>query len=154
MILNRENLNTEIQKLKNENKKIVFTNGCFDILHKGHITYLNESKSLGDVLIVGVNSDDSVKKLKGDERPVTNENDRMYALDNLKPVDFVILFTEDTPYNLIKEIIPDILVKGGDWTPDKIIGSDIVLGNGGEVKSLKFVNGYSTTNILEKIKKL
>ncbi|MBE2256291.1 MAG: D-glycero-beta-D-manno-heptose 1-phosphate adenylyltransferase [Ignavibacteria bacterium] len=154
MILNRENLNTEIQKLKNEDKKIVFTNGCFDILHKGHITYLNESKSLGDVLIVGVNSDDSVKKLKGDERPVTNENDRMYALDNLKPVDFVILFTEDTPYNLIKEIIPDILVKGGDWTPDKIIGSDIVLGNGGEVKSLKFVNGYSTTNILEKIKKL
>ncbi|HCA42350.1 MAG TPA: D-glycero-beta-D-manno-heptose 1-phosphate adenylyltransferase [Bacteroidetes bacterium] len=154
MILNRENLNTEIQKLKNEDKKIVFTNGCFDILHKGHITYLNESKSLGDVLIVGVNSDDSVKKLKGDERPVTNENDRMYALDNLKPVDFVILFTEDTPYNLIKEIIPDILVKGGDWTPDKIIGSNIVLGNGGEVKSLKFVNGYSTTNILEKIKKL
>ena len=154
MILNRENLNTEIQKLKNEDKKIVFTNGCFDILHKGHITYLNESKSLGDVLIVGVNSDDSVKKLKGDERPVTNENDRMYALDNLKPVDFVILFTEDTPYNLIKEIIPDILVKGGDWTPDKIIGSDIVLSNGGEVKSLKFVNGYSTTNILEKIKKL
>lgn len=154
MILNRENLNTEIQKLKNENKKIVFTNGCFDILHKGHITYLNESKSLGDVLIVGVNSDDSVKKLKGDERPVTNENDRMYALDNLKPVDYVILFSEDTPYNLIKEIIPDILVKGGDWTPDKIIGSDIVLGNGGEVKSLKFVNGYSTTNILEKIKKL
>lgn len=154
MILNQQNLNTEIQKLKNENKKIVFTNGCFDILHKGHITYLNESKSLGDVLIVGVNSDDSVKKLKGDERPVTNENDRMYALDNLKPVDFVILFTEDTPYNLIKEIIPDILVKGGDWTPDKIIGSDIVLSNGGEVKSLKFVNGYSTTNILEKIKKL
>lgn len=154
MILNRENLNTEIQKLKNKDKKIVFTNGCFDILHKGHITYLNESKSLGDVLIVGVNSDDSVKKLKGDERPVTNENDRMYALDNLKPVDFVILFTEDTPYNLIKEIIPDILVKGGDWTPDKIIGSDIVLSNGGEVKSLKFVNGYSTTNILEKIKKL
>lgn len=154
MILNQQNLNTEIQKLKNENKKIVFTNGCFDILHKGHITYLNESKSLGDVLIVGVNSDYSVKKLKGDERPVTNENDRMYALDNLKPVDFVILFSEDTPYNLIKEIIPDILVKGGDWTPDKIIGSDIVLSNGGEVKSLNFVNGYSTTNILEKIKKL
>ncbi|HRE41389.1 MAG TPA: D-glycero-beta-D-manno-heptose 1-phosphate adenylyltransferase [Ignavibacteria bacterium] len=154
MILNSENLNEEISKLKQQNKKIVFTNGCFDILHKGHITYLNESRSLGDVLIVGVNSDNSVKKLKGEDRPVTNENDRMYALDNLKPVNYVILFSEDTPYELIKKIIPDILVKGGDWAPDKIVGSDVVLENGGEVKSLKFVNGYSTTNILEKIKKL
>lgn len=141
-------------KIKSENKKLVFTNGCFDILHKGHITYLNEAKNLGNVLLIGVNSDASVKKLKGDDRPVTNEQDRMFALDNLKAVDYVILFTEDTPYNLIKEILPDILVKGGDWKVPDIVGSDIVLNNGGEIKSLNFVNGYSTSSILEKIRKL
>lgn len=154
MVTNAQDFKAIRTKIKSENKKLVFTNGCFDILHKGHITYLNEAKNLGDVLIIGVNSDASVKKLKGDDRPVTNEQDRMFALDNLKAVDYVILFTEDTPYNLIKEIQPDVLVKGGDWKAHDIVGSDIVLNNGGEVKSLNFVNGYSTSSILEKIRKL
>ncbi|HEX2788753.1 MAG TPA: D-glycero-beta-D-manno-heptose 1-phosphate adenylyltransferase [Ignavibacteria bacterium] len=154
MITTTEDFKPIRAKIKSENKKLVFTNGCFDILHKGHITYLNEAKKLGDILIVGVNSDSSVKKLKGDERPVTNEQDRMFALDNLKAVDYVILFKEDTPYNLIKAIEPDVLVKGGDWKVEDIVGSDVVLANGGEVKSLNFVNGYSTSSILEKIRKL
>lgn len=154
MVTNAQDFKAIRAKIKSENKKLVFTNGCFDILHKGHISYLNEAKNLGDTLIIGVNSDASVKKLKGDDRPVTNEQDRMFALDNLKAVDYVILFTEDTPFNLIKEIQPDVLVKGGDWKAQDIVGSDIVLNNGGEVKSLNFVNGYSTSSILEKIRKL
>jgi rfaE bifunctional protein nucleotidyltransferase chain/domain len=154
MILETSQLKLLKEKLKSENKKVVFTNGCFDILHKGHVTYLNEAKSLGDHLIVGVNSDDSVKRLKGEDRPVTAELDRAFVLDNLKAVDDVIIFNEDTPYNLINEIIPDFLVKGGDWKEEDIIGSDIVKAGGGKVVSLKFVKGYSTTGILEKIIKL
>lgn len=154
MITTAEDFKSIRAKIKSENKKLVFTNGCFDILHKGHITYLNEAKKLGDILIIGVNSDASVKNLKGEERPVTNEQDRMFALDNLKAVDYVVLFTEDTPYNLIKAIEPDVLVKGGDWKAEDIVGSDVVLANGGEVKSLNFVTGYSTSSILEKIRKL
>ncbi len=142
------------EKIRIENRKVVFTNGCFDIIHKGHVTYLNEAKSLGDHLIVGINSDDSVKKLKGKDRPVNNESDRAFVLDNLKSVDDVLIFNEDTPYDIIKEIIPDLLVKGGDWKEEDIVGSDIVKMNGGKVISLQFVNNYSTTNILEKIEKL
>ncbi|MBL0106029.1 MAG: D-glycero-beta-D-manno-heptose 1-phosphate adenylyltransferase [Ignavibacteria bacterium] len=142
------------EKIRIENRKVVFTNGCFDIIHKGHVTYLNEAKSLGDHLIVGINSDDSVKKLKGKDRPVNNEYDRAFVLDNLKSVDDVLIFNEDTPYDIIKEIIPDLLVKGGDWKEEDIVGSDIVKKNGGKVISLQFVNNYSTTNILEKIEKL
>ncbi len=141
-------------KIRIENRKVVFTNGCFDIIHKGHVTYLNEAKSLGDHLIVGINSDDSVKRLKGKDRPVNNESDRAFVLDNLKSVDDVLIFNEDTPYDIIKEIIPDLLVKGGDWKEEDIVGSDIVKKNGGKVVSLQFVNNYSTTNILEKIEKL
>ena len=141
-------------KIRIENRKVVFTNGCFDIIHKGHVTYLNEAKSLGDHLIVGINSDDSVKRLKGKDRPVNNESDRAFVLDNLKSVDDVLIFNEDTPYDIIKEIIPDLLVKGGDWKEEDIVGSDIVKKNGGKVISLQFVNNYSTTNILEKIEKL
>lgn len=141
-------------KIRIENRKVVFTNGCFDIIHKGHVTYLNEAKSLGDHLIVGINSDDSVKRLKGKDRPVNNEYDRAFVLDNLKSVDDVLIFNEDTPYDIIKEIIPDLLVKGGDWKEEDIVGSDIVKKNGGKVISLQFVNNYSTTNILEKIEKL
>ena len=133
------------------NKKLVFTNGCFDILHRGHIEYLNEAKELGDKLIIGVNSDNSVKRLKGESRPLNNELDRAYILDNLKCVDFVMIFDEDTPYNLIDAIKPDLLVKGGDWKPEDIVGSDIVLANGGEVKSLKFVDNYSSTDLINKI---
>lgn len=138
---------------KNKDKRIVFTNGCFDILHKGHVAYLNEAKALGDLLVLGLNSDASVKRLKGSERPINQENDRKFVLENLKAVDFVEIFTEDTPYELIKKIQPDVLVKGGDWPVEKIVGHDIVFAKGGNVYSLNFVDGYSTTNIIHKIQK-
>lgn len=136
---------------QNKDKKIVFTNGCFDILHRGHVTYLNEAKKLGDVLVIGLNSDASVKRLKGESRPINSEQDRKFVLENLKAVDFVEIFEEDTPLNLIQKITPNILVKGGDWKPEQIVGSDYVLSKGGEVKSLNFVDGFSTTNTIEKI---
>jgi len=136
---------------KNKNSKIVFTNGCFDILHRGHVTYLNEAKKLGDILIIGLNSDSSVQKLKGPTRPVNKEIDRAFVLSQLKSVDFVEIFDEDTPLNLIKKIMPKILVKGGDWKPDQIVGSKEVLHNGGDVYSLQFIDGYSTTSIINKI---
>jgi D-glycero-beta-D-manno-heptose 1-phosphate adenylyltransferase len=142
------------RKLKKQYKKLVFTNGCFDILHRGHVEYLKQAKSLGDYLIVGINSDSSVKKIKDESRPVNNENDRAFILDNLKFVDGVVVFTEDTPYNVIKEIVPDFLVKGGDWTEDKIVGADIVKKAGGKVISLKFVDNYSTTSTINKLRKL
>lgn len=151
MILTIDDFEKLRNKIKSENKKIVFTNGCFDILHRGHISYLNQAKSLGDILIVGVNSDSSVKKLKGEDRPVNIENDRAYVLDNVKSVDYVIIFEEDTPYNLIDKIKPDYLVKGGDWKEEDIVGSDIVKANGGKVISLQYVENYSTTNILKKL---
>lgn len=132
-------------------KTVVFTNGCFDILHRGHVAYLNEAKKLGDYLIVGLNSDASVKRLKGEERPVNKELDRKFVLENLKAVDHVEIFEEDTPLNLIKKVTPQILVKGGDWKPEQIVGSDHVMQNGGNVYSLNFVDGYSTTNIIKKI---
>jgi len=138
---------------KNKDKKIVFTNGCFDILHRGHVAYMNEAKSCGDVLLLGLNSDESVKRLKGPTRPVNNEEDRKFVLENLKAIDFVEIFTEDTPLNLIKEVMPKVLVKGGDWSVDQIIGSKQVIEGGGEVFSLNFVDGFSTTGIIEKIQK-
>lgn len=153
MIRNLSDIISLREKIKADKKKIVFTNGCFDIIHKGHVTYLNEAKSLGDYLIVGINSDDSVKRLKGNDRPINNENDRAFVMDNVKAVDDVLIFQEDTPYEIIKEIIPDILVKGGDWKEENIVGSDIVKKNGGKVISLRFVDDYSTTNILKKIGK-
>lgn len=140
-----------IKELKAQNRKIVFTNGVFDIIHRGHVEYLTEAKSLGDILIVGVNSDSSVKAIKGEKRPIVNEGNRAYVLANLKPVDYVISFEEDNPYNLIKKIMPDILVKGADWSEDKIIGADIVKENGGEVKRIKFVENNSSTNIIDRI---
>jgi rfaE bifunctional protein nucleotidyltransferase chain/domain len=136
---------------KNKDKRIVFTNGCFDIIHTGHVTYLNEAKKLGDLLVIGLNSDASVKRLKGPERPINNETDRQYVMSQLKPVDFVEIFTEDTPLNLILKVQPKILVKGGDWKIEQIVGGKEVVENGGEVYSLNFVNGYSTTNIIHKI---
>lgn len=146
------NLSEVIEFYKSQGKKIVFTNGCFDLLHIGHVRYLEQAATLGDVLIVGINSDASVQKLKGPTRPIQNENDRAEILASLKAVDHTVLFTEDTPYNLIKQILPNVLVKGGDWTPDQIVGSDIVLANKGEVKSLLFIDGKSTTKIIEKSK--
>ena len=146
---------SEIRKrIKDEGKKLVFTNGCFDIIHRGHIEYLIQAKSLGDYLIVAINSDESVRKIKGSSRPINNEEDRMYVLENLKPVDFVIIFKEDTPYEIIKNIMPDILVKGGDWKVDDIVGSDIVNANGGKTLSLKYVKDYSTTNVIRKLNEL
>jgi len=135
----------------NKEKKIVFTNGCFDILHIGHVNLLNQAKKLGEILIVGLNSDSSVSGLKGSSRPINKEKDRKYILENLKSVDFVEIFSDETPYQLIKLIKPAVLVKGGDWPVDKIIGHDIVFSYGGEVKSLNLVNGYSTSSTIEKL---
>lgn len=135
----------------NEGKRIVFTNGCFDILHRGHVTYLAEARKLGDLLVIGLNSDASVKRLKGPERPINNEADRQYVLSQLKSVDFVEIFTDDTPLELIKKVNPKVLVKGGDWKIDQIVGAKEVIANGGDVFSLNFVDGYSTTNIIHKI---
>lgn len=129
-------------------KKLVFTNGCFDILHLGHIQYLSQAKELGDILVVGLNSDLSVKRLKGETRPVNPEHARALVLAALQFVDYVILFEEDTPFELIQKIIPDVLVKGGDYNKDQIVGADIVTANGGEVVVLDFVNGFSTTHII------
>ena len=136
---------------RNKEKKIVFTNGCFDIIHKGHVAYLVEAKKLGDLLVIGLNSDASVKRLKGPERPINNEFDRQYVMSQLKPVDFVEIFSEDTPLNLILKIMPKILVKGGDWKIEQIVGGKEVVEAGGEVFSLNFVDGYSTTSIIHKI---
>ncbi len=134
-----------------DGKKIVFTNGCFDILHRGHVTYLNEARKLGDALIVGLNADASVKRLKGPQRPINNELDRMFVMQNLRCVDAVEIFEEDTPLELIKLIRPKVLVKGGDWKIDQIVGGREVISWGGEVLSLNFVDGYSTTSVINKI---
>lgn len=141
-----------IQQWKKEGFKIVFTNGCFDLIHIGHVLYLEDAKSLGDKLIVGLNSDTSVSRLKGAHRPIKDEYSRSHILAALASVDAVIVFENDDPLTLIKDISPDILVKGGDWRPDQIVGSDFVISNGGEVRSLRFVEGYSTTKMEEKIK--
>ncbi|MDP8221632.1 MAG: D-glycero-beta-D-manno-heptose 1-phosphate adenylyltransferase [Candidatus Stygibacter frigidus] len=138
------------EELSSDNRKVVFTNGCFDILHRGHVQYLQSARELGDVLIVGLNNDDSVKRLKGKHRPVNNEIDRAIVLSALQDVDHVVIFIEDTPYELINTLKPDILVKGGDWKPEDIVGSDIVLQNGGKVLSLDFIQGYSTTKTIDK----
>lgn len=140
-----------INELKAQGKKIVFTNGVFDIIHRGHVEYLTEARSLGDVLIVGLNSDTSVKMIKGDKRPIVQQENRAFVLANLKPVDYVIIFDEDNPFKLISKIIPTYLVKGADWSEDKIIGADVVKANGGEVKRITFVENNSSTNIIDKI---
>ena len=141
-----------ISEWKFSNKKIVFTNGCFDILHYGHIHYLAEARALGDKLVIGLNSSDSVKRLKGNHRPINDDLTRLHILAALECVDAVVIFEEDTPLELIKIVVPDILVKGGDYQPEDIVGSDIVLENGGDVRSLAFVEGYSTSSIENKIK--
>jgi len=140
-------------KLKAEGKKVVFTNGVFDLIHSGHVDYLSKAKSLGDVLIVGLNSDNSVKQIKGNNRPILKQEERAFILSNLKPVDYVVLFNEETPEKLISELIPDVLVKGADWSLDKIVGKEIVEKNGGVVKNIKFVNDQSTSKIIDLIVK-
>lgn len=136
---------------KQNNKKVVFTNGCFDILHAGHVDYLNKAKKCGDILIVGLNSDSSVSEIKGPKRPIVPELERAFILKNLKSVDYVVLFNEPNPKNLIEKIIPDFLVKGADWEIKNIIGRDVVEKNGGKVITIDFVNQQSTTNIIERV---
>ena len=142
-----------INRIKAERKKIVFTNGCFDLLHVGHIRYLAQAKRLGDFLIIGLNSDSSVKELKGKDRPINSFEDRATLLSAIESVDLVIMFEEQTPENLIKDIVPDILVKGGDYNIEDIVGYQTVIQNGGQVKTLSFYEGYSSTNYINKIKK-
>ncbi|MBO7587745.1 MAG: D-glycero-beta-D-manno-heptose 1-phosphate adenylyltransferase [Bacteroidales bacterium] len=133
-------------------KKIVFTNGCFDILHTGHVTCLAKARQMGDLLVVGLNSDDSVRRLKGAERPVNDEHSRALLLAALEAVDYVTIFEEDTPYNLICQVKPDILVKGGDYVLDNIVGADFVRQHGGQVCTIPLVEGFSTTSIIDHLK--
>lgn len=138
---------------KQAGKKVVFTNGCFDILHLGHVDYLEKARELGDKLVLGLNTDDSVSRFKGSERPIQNQNSRAHVLASLQFIDLVVFFNEDTPLNLISELVPDVLVKGSDYLAENIVGADVVKRAGGVVKTIGFVPGYSTTRILEKIKK-
>jgi rfaE bifunctional protein nucleotidyltransferase chain/domain len=139
------------KNLKKKNKKVVFTNGCFDLIHAGHIDYLTKAKKMGDVLIVGLNSDSSVTKIKGKKRPILKEAERTFILSSLKPVDYIVVFNEVTPKRIIEELIPDVLVKGADWKLNDIAGKDIVLDSGGAVKTIKFVNNQSTSKIINMI---
>ncbi|MBD1208020.1 MAG: D-glycero-beta-D-manno-heptose 1-phosphate adenylyltransferase [Ignavibacteria bacterium] len=155
MLLSRTLARTLSAELRKQGKTLVFTNGCFDILHVGHTTYLEAAKKLGDILIVGVNSDDSVRRLKGKsggvERPVNSQSDRAAVLSALRAVDYTCIFDEDTPFDLISELMPDVLVKGGDYTPETIVGADVVRSHGGRVVVIPFVEGKSTTSIIERI---
>lgn len=143
----------EIPAIKVPGKTVVFTNGCFDIIHAGHVQYLEQAAQLGDVLVVGLNSEASVTRLKGKGRPINSEENRAIVLAALLSVDYVIIFEEDTPYELIEAVQPDILVKGGDWKEEDIVGADIVKAKGGKVISLPFREGLSTSRILEKMDK-
>ena len=151
----REYTGLELSRLlefwKFKSKKVVFTNGCFDIIHRGHIEYLAKAADEGDVLIIGLNTDSSVKKLKGPSRPVQDQESRALILASFQFVGAVVLFDEDTPYNLIKTILPNVLIKGADYSIENIVGADIVMENGGEVKTIEFVDGYSSSTILNKI---
>ncbi|RPJ22666.1 MAG: D-glycero-beta-D-manno-heptose 1-phosphate adenylyltransferase [Desulfobacteraceae bacterium] len=147
-------LKKEIEALKARGNRIVFTNGCFDLLHPGHMRYLYAARQLGDYLVVAVNTDRSVKAIKGANRPIQAQDERTELLAALSFVDAVVLFDEDNPLKVIQRLVPNVLVKGGDWTEDKIIGADVVKQAGGVVKSLPFVTGYSTTALIEKIRKM
>ena len=151
-ILDKERLLGKLTGWKEENKKIVFTNGCFDLIHLGHIEVIARSADLGDILIIGVNTDNSIKRLKGKNRPIVEEISRAKQLAALEFVDAVVLFDQDTPIDLIKMINPNIITKGGDYNTDQVIGNDIVTQNDGEVVIIPLTQGYSTTSILEKIK--
>ncbi len=142
----------ELRSKELKNKQVVFTNGCFDIVHLGHIDYLEKAREKGDLLVLGLNTDQSIQRIKGKNRPIVNEESRARLMAALQFVDYVILFDEDTPLNLIKSILPDILVKGNDYQTSNIVGADIVLSNGGKVETIQLVAGYSTSSIIEKIK--
>lgn len=153
-VLDRKKLLAAIEAERAGSRKVVFTNGCFDIIHPGHVAYLQDAAACGDLLVVGINTDESVIRLKGSERPINPEGDRALLLAGLGSVDYVTFFDEDTPLELINALRPDVLVKGGDWPVEQIVGHEVVLGGGGEVYSLPFREGYSTTRIIDKIKAL
>lgn len=139
------------RRLRKQGKKVVFTNGTFDIVHRGHVEYLAKAKMLGDVLIVGLNSDASIRRIKGPKRPINPNTDRAAVLSALASVDYVCFFGEDTPQRLIAKVIPDVLVKGADWKVDTIVGKDIVEENGGVVKTIRLTPGRSTTNVIQRV---
>ncbi len=141
----------KVEKLRSKNKKIVFTNGCFDILHIGHARYLYAAREMGDFLIVAMNSDRSVKAIKGHDRPIMNQSERSEMLASLECVDMVVIFDEDNPMEVIRYLMPDILVKGGDWKEEDIIGADVVRAAGGQIRSIPYINGYSTSGIIKRI---
>lgn len=147
-----EDLKIELERIKARGKKVVFTNGCFDILHPGHIRYLWNARQLGDHLVVAVNSDRSVRAIKGSSRPILGEAARSELIAALEFVDGVVVFDEEDPLNVIESLLPDVLVKGGDWSEERIIGADVVRRAGGEVRVIPFVEGFSTTTIIEKIR--
>jgi D-beta-D-heptose 7-phosphate kinase/D-beta-D-heptose 1-phosphate adenosyltransferase len=142
------------KELKKEGKKVVFTNGCFDILHKGHVYLLKRAKKLGDILIVGLNSDSSVKRIKGEKRPIFSVRDRAFVLSSIDVVDYIVIFNEDTPLKVIKAIEPDVLVKGADWDKKSIVGREIVESLGGRVVRIPVLKGFSTTSVIEKLLRL
>ena len=150
-LLSREALETKLAEWRSAGETIVFTNGCFDILHRGHVEYLAQAADLGDKLIIGLNTDASVKRLKGESRPINDEKSRALLLSALQFVDVVVFFDEDTPYELIKQVQPDILVKGNDYKPEEIVGYDIVTAKGGKVLTIDLVKGFSTTNIISRL---
>lgn len=153
-IVSTEEAKKIVEKWKSEGKKIVFTNGCFDIVHLGHVDYLEKARNLGDKMVLGLNTDASVSRNKGPERPIVNEVSRSRVMASLAFVDLVVFFDEETPLGLIKSLLPDILVKGNDYLAENIVGSDVVWANGGKVETIELVKGYSTTNIVNKIKSL
>jgi rfaE bifunctional protein nucleotidyltransferase chain/domain len=153
-IVNLEDLAPLVKKWKADQKKIVFTNGCFDLLHAGHIAYLSEAAALGNKLVIGLNNDSSVKNIKGSERPINDEKTRSLLLAAMYFIDAVVLFNEDTPLEVIKVILPDVLVKGGDYAIENIVGAKETIANGGSVEVLSFLPGYSSTSIIDKIKRL
>jgi D-beta-D-heptose 7-phosphate kinase/D-beta-D-heptose 1-phosphate adenosyltransferase len=151
-VLTRSELRRRLQRVRRAGQRIVFTNGCFDLIHPGHVRYLRAAKRLGDVLVVALNSDGSVRRLKGPGRPLVPQRDRCEVVAALEMVDYVTVFAEDTPYQLIEALAPDVLVKGGDWKPDQIVGAELVRARGGTVRSLPFARGYSTTRLVKKAK--
>ena len=150
-ILSQEDLIIVIRKIRDQGLSIVFTNGCFDIIHQGHIRYLSEASDMGDILIVGLNTDDSVRRLKGKNRPLQDQGSRAITLAAISFIDYIVLFDEDTPLRIIETIMPDILVKGGDYTPEKIVGYDVVQAGGGKVVTIPLEKGYSTSIIINKL---
>jgi rfaE bifunctional protein nucleotidyltransferase chain/domain len=152
-IVGRAALERRLRALRRAGKRIVFTNGCFDLIHAGHVRYLRAARRLGDVLVVGLNSDASVRRLKGPQRPLVPQRARCEVMAALEMVDLVTVFAQDTPYELIARVQPDVLVKGGDWRPDHIVGADLVRARGGRVRALPFARGYSTTALVERIRR-